>query len=274
MKALFQDLIGNKVTIEIPKDKQLNEFKNDIMSKYKVDPKKKEVEVFYQNQKLENESTLESIKYKEGDVISVMFKKISEPKPQPKAKPQEQAKPETSTQTASTSQTTQTASTSQTAQPPQSTPSAPSTQQRPPLQPTDAGLPVKSQQPDASQPYPPTQPTLDDIGRVNCFKVRDLIVRTNPDLVISALQRFNPQLSERVRANPGPFLSMFGIQQAPQYVNDMINNIDQMLSQYTPQERESIQRLRNMGFDLDTVVQIFEVAERDEQRARMILSNL
>lgn len=266
MKAVFQDVIGNKVTIEVPQDKQLNEFKNDIITNFKVNPKKKEVQVFYHNQKLENNSTLASIKYKEGDVLSVMFKKISDTKAQPPQK-KEEPKPEPANQASQNSQP-----------PPQQpqTPSIPTSPLRPPLQPTDTGLPIRGQRTGASnsQPYPPTIPTKDEVGRINCFKIRDFMVRSSPDLVFRVLQTINPELYGRVQANPGPFLRMFGIQQTPGYVNEMIQNIDQMVSRYNPQERESIQRLVNMGYEVDLVVQVFEAADRDEQRAAMILSNL
>lgn len=270
MKAVFQDVIGNKVTIELPQNKQFSEFKNDIMTKFNIDSKKKEVQVFYHNQKLENDSTLVSIKYKEGDILTVMSKRITDNKAQPKAKPQtknDEPKPEPSPQASQNSQTPQQ---------PQPTTLAPSTPVRPPLQPTDTGLPIGGQRPTLSnsQPYPPANPTLDEIARINCFKIRDFLSRSNPNLVFRALQTINPQLYERVEANRGPFLRMFGIQQAPEYVNEMIQNIDQTVSRYTPQEREAIQRLVNMGYEVDLVVQVFEAAERDEQRAAMILSNL
>lgn len=277
MKVIFRDIAGKKVTIEIPKDKELKDFKDDIFTHFKVDPKKKEIKkIIHNNKELQDQDTIESINYKDGDIISVMFTKISDAKPKPKAEPSQEKKEEKSESTSQVAQNPQTPQQpiSLQAAATQSTNSQNSL--RPPLQPTDTGLPTQGQRHTIvnSQPYPPARPTEEILGLENCFKIHDTIIRNGPGVILRALQSINPDLYQQVQANPGPFLRSFGIQQAPEYENRMVQDINQTLSNYTLQERQAVQRLINMGYDPVTVIQVFEAVGRSEETAAAVLRNL
>ena len=100
----------------------------------------------------------------------------------------------------------------------------------------------------------------------------------NPQTIsffINIISEINPELAQKIQENPIPFLQTFGITvirqgeknllvRSENVMNNPNSQIQSILNLFSPSERQTIERICQMGFDPLLVIQIFDACGRDE----------
>ncbi|KAK8897551.1 hypothetical protein M9Y10_015508 [Tritrichomonas musculus] len=267
MDVSFRDIVGKKHTIKISPDKPIKDTKDELFTKFKADPKKKDIKFTYNKNQIDEDATFESIGYKEGEFITFQLIKRTEAKPisktvAPPEKEDNNKKPEQQVQ-------------ANKSLPQQPKPEKPPESQKSQIY-DETIVPItKSPYPrvDSSQPYPIPDQTQENIDRQNCINIRRILVNNGINLIIDALQNINPELSERVKANPEPFCLLLGLAK-PSNSGESNFNSEEIMSEYTREEKNSIERLKKIEPNQQKVLQVFEALGRNENNAKLILQNL
>lgn len=152
-----------------------------------------------------------------------------------------------------------------------------------PIQPNrPSSVPPQAPSPRPASQGPPNNVVQERINLTQMIRQSDDLRRyimSNRDahtqVILRALERINPALHEKVVAQPDYFLRFLGVPPPPpEYQANLENDLDRVFNNYTEDQKAVIRRLARRGFDLETVIQIYEICNHNEENAEMMLAGM
>lgn len=104
--------------------------------------------------------------------------------------------------------------------------------------------------------------------------IRNIIV-ANPQTYMNIIRQTDPVLYQQVADNPELFLQRLGLSindYPPQRPN--ASEYENLMSEFSNEEKEAIHRLESKGYDTMTIIQVFVACDKNEQLTAQCLSTM